>query len=370
MSKQDLTLERLGDLLATEKAAANASKQTLTWYVGTLRRYSAWLTSQEAPPTLANFTLERVQAYILDLQTQQAREFHPYMLPKAKPLSDHSVNSYVRALRGFSTWLYTEGYTHDNVLGRMKAPKTTQIAQDILTLDDIGAIVSGLNQHTEIGARDLAIFLVLLDTCMRAGELCGLTLEHLHLEDGYCMVLGKGKKMRPVRIGARAAKALRFYLLHWRHAATPAEQHVFLTCKNVQSEGGILAARAGDPLSVGALDHAMKRLGKRAGVSRLHPHLLRHTAACLHLTRHRDPFALKSLLGHTTLAMTQHYVAAVQAMDVIQGQTVSIVDGLDSAALSRAPTRKPRAKTPRVIDRKQRATQQPAISPTHDSAAS
>lgn len=363
MSKSDLTLERLGELLAHEKAAANASKQTLAWYTGTLRRYGEWLDSQELAPTLANFTAELVQRYILDLQQQQVREYHPYMLPKDKPLSDHSVNSYVRALRGFASWLYAEGYTREHILGRMKAPKTTKIVQDILSVEEIGQIVNTLNPRTEIGARDQAIFLVLLDTCMRAGELCGLTLDQLHLDEGYAMVLGKGKKMRPVRIGARAAKSLRFYLLHWRKPAVPSEQHVFLTCRTVQTEHterGIFSARAGDPLSVGALDHAIKRMGKRAGVPRLHPHLLRHTAACLHLIRHRDPFALKSLLGHTTLTMTQHYVAAVSQLEIVQADTVSIVDGLDAAVLNRAPTKKPRVKAPRPIDRRKRHTQEPS----------
>jgi len=354
MSKSDLTLARLGELLAHEKAAANASPQTLRWYAGALRRYSEWLASQDLAPTLASFTVELVQRYILDLQQQQRWEYHPYMEPQDKPLSDHSVNSYVRALRGFASWLYAEGYTREHILARVKAPKTTQIVQDILTVEEIGQIVNTLNPRTEIGARDQAIFLVLLDTCMRAGELCGLTLDQLHLEEGYAMVLGKGKKMRPVRIGARAAKALRFYLLHWRRPAVPSEQHVFLTCRTVQTERerGIACARAGDPLNVGALDHAIKRMGKRAGVPRLHPHLLRHTAACLHLMRHHDPFALKSLLGHSTLTMTQHYVAAVSQMEIVQADTVSIVDGLDAAALNRAPTRKPRVKAPRPIDRR------------------
>jgi site-specific recombinase XerD len=361
MSKSDLTLQRLGELLAHEKAAANASKQTLTWYTGTLRRYSEWLASRDLAPTLAHFTAELVQRYVLDLQRQPAREYHPYMLPKDQPLSDHSVNSYVRALRGFASWLYAEGYTREHILGRMKAPKTTQIVQDILTVEEIGQIAGALNPRTEIGARDQAIFLVLLDTGMRAGELCGLTLDQLHLEEGYAMVLGKGKKMRPVRIGARAAKALCFYLLHWRRPAVPAEPHVFLTCQTVQTERerGICSARAGDPLSVGALDHAIKRMGKRAGVPRLHPHLLRHTAACLHLMRHHDPFALKSLLGHTTLTMTQHYVAAVSQLEIVQADTVSMVDGLAAAALNRAPTKKSRVTAPRPIDRRKRHGQEP-----------
>jgi integrase/recombinase XerD len=91
--------------------------------------------------------------------------------------------------------------------------------QDILTEDEIGRIVAELNPRTEIGARNQALFILMLDTGMRAGELCKLTLSDLHLEQGYAMVMGKGKKQRPVKIGARAAKALRFYILHWRRPA-------------------------------------------------------------------------------------------------------------------------------------------------------
>jgi hypothetical protein len=74
-------------------------------------------------------------------------------------------------------------------------------------------------------------------------------------------------------------------------------------------------------------------IGRQAGVERLHPQLLRHTFACLYLMRYRDPFALMSLLGHTTLQMTNHYCEAVQQMDVIRAVTTSIVDGIDTRLL-------------------------------------
>lgn len=78
---------------------------------------------------------------------------------------------------------------------------------------------------------------------MRAGELCGLRLGDLHLDDGYAIVLGKGRKQRPVKIGARAAKAIRFYLLHWRAPALPQEDHVFLSCRGVGDDGDAFANR-------------------------------------------------------------------------------------------------------------------------------
>lgn len=49
--------------------------------------------------------------------------------------------------------------------------------------------------------------------------------------------------------------------------------------------------------------------------------------------RYGDPFALKSLLDHTTLRMTNHYREAVRQMDVVRADTTSIVDGLDARLL-------------------------------------
>jgi site-specific recombinase XerD len=333
MRKDDISLAHLSELLATEKAASGKSAETVSWYTGVIARYADWLGAQDLEPTLVHFTLDDVRSYIVALQGLQARALHPFQPTENRPLSDATINSYVRALRAFSSWLFEEGYTEAPVLARLKAPRMTRKTQEVLTEAEIAAIACGLNPRTEIGARDQAIFLLLLDTGMRAGELCGLRLPQLHLEEGYAIVLGKGRKERPIKIGARAAKAIRFYLLHWRTPALAHEDHVFLTCRGVSTSRQAFAASGGEPLSVSALEQLIKRIGRQAAVERLHPHLLRHTFACLYLMRYRDPFALKSLLGHTTLQMTNHYCEAVQQMDVVRADTTSVVDGIDSKLL-------------------------------------
>lgn len=333
MQKSDLALQDLAQLLANDKAAAGKSPPTVLWYTGNIGRYSEWLSRQSLSPTLGNFTLDLVRGYIVSLQGQLADAFHPSVPTQERSLSDHSINSYVRALRGFSSWLAEEGYTPDPVLARLKAPKCSKKIQPILCTEEIVDIVTSLNSRTEVGARDLAMFLLLLDTGMRAGELCGLHLSDLHLDEGYAMVMGKGRKQRPVKVGARAAKAVRFYLMHWRRSSLPHVDHVFVTCRSVADHSDPLSTEGGEPLSVNALDTVFRRLGRSTGVPRLHPHLLRHTFACLHLVRYRDPFGLKSLLGHTTLAMTNHYCEAAQQMDVVRADRVSVLDGLDVRAL-------------------------------------
>jgi integrase len=79
---------------------------------------------------------------------------------------------------------------------------------------------------------------------------------------------------------------------------------------------------------VNALQRIIRRIGRKADVERIYPHLLRHTFACFYLLEHHDPFALKNLLGHTTLTMTYRYVRAVERLMVVQGDALSVLDAL------------------------------------------
>ena len=63
-----------------------------------------------------------------------------------------------------------------------------------------------------------------------------------------------------------------------------------------------------------------------SGIQRVHPHLLRHTFACRWLLAHNDPLALQTLLGHSSLAMTQHYVKIVAQLRVIESRRATPMD--------------------------------------------
>jgi site-specific recombinase XerD len=65
---------------------------------------------------------------------------------------------------------------------------------------------------------------------------------------------------------------------------------------------------AGDPISRDSVSRIIERLARRAGIPRLHPHLMRHTFAVRYLTNGGDVFTLPKILGHSTLEMTRRYV--------------------------------------------------------------
>lgn len=365
MDPAQLTLTELHARHARHARTLNKSEKTIDWYRGAIEDFSRFLglaAGQSGPCLLQDFTLEAVRDYVLYLRGRPAFAGHPFLAPRAQPLADASVNCYVRALRAFASWLYDQEYTETNILGRLKAPRMTHKVVDILSDEEIACVLHQLRTPTATNARNRAIFLTLLDTGIRASELLTLTLPRAHLDEGYLLVLGKGKKERPVKIGQTAAQAIRRYLSRYRpDPARSTINEVFLTegyrvlrtvpttlepqaqTESANSVDGasdideeaileeVIFSEPGWPLTENALRALFTRLGRHAGVPRLHPHLLRHTYACRYLLAHRDPIALKTMLGHTTLAMTNHYVAAVESMQVIRSDRVSVVDAMDLA---------------------------------------
>jgi site-specific recombinase XerD len=361
-----LSLLDLHERHARHMRTLNKSEKTIDWYRGAIEDFCRFLEEAYAvapPARLSDFALEHVRDYILYLRGRPAFAGHPFVAPRERPLSDASVNCYVRGLRGFASWLYEQEYTDVNLLGRLKAPKMTKKTVDILSDEEIERILTRLKTPTATNVRNRAIFLTLLDTGIRASELLSLTLTRAHLDEGYLLVLGKGKKERPVKIGQTAAQAIRLYVARYRpEPARPTIQEVFLTegyrvaraappderqagevgeggaeptaadpdlAADAHMEEEVIFSEPGWPLTENALKLLFTRLGKHSGVRRLHPHLLRHTYACRYLLAHRDPIALKTMLGHTTLTMTNHYVQAVEGMQVIRSDRVSVVDAME-----------------------------------------
>ena len=96
----------------------------------------------------------------------------------------------------------------------------------------------------------------------------------------------------------------------------PMEAYLFLT----------LPRRA---MTRNSLQHVFRRLSKRSGVERIHPHLCRHTFAVRYLMNGGDVFTLQRILGHTTLAMVNHYLRLSRADVAKQHLRYSPLDRFD-----------------------------------------
>jgi site-specific recombinase XerD len=263
-------------------------------------------------------SLDLARAFVAKLQERTVSwQGHPHHPEVSNSLSPYTVHAYVRVLKVFSGWLYEEGFTPLNTLAKLKRPRLPQPMIEILSDDEQKAIFAVINPNCFLGARLMVITLLLLDTGMRASELCTLTVDNVHLDEGYVKVFGKGSKERIIPISNKTKMALMRYLNAWRPQPASDTTH------------GVILTDEGRPMSYPGLRQVIKRLGKKAGIPRLHPHLFRHTFAVNYLMNGGDVMTLKLILGHTTLEVTQVYMHLAESHVKIQHSRFSPVEKLD-----------------------------------------
>jgi len=316
MEKDDIALEKLIEHFRLFNRTENKSPRTVQWYDESLKLFLNWLQQRGKSTLLGDLDIRVVREFILDQQDQRVKhENHPFAPPESGKLSSHTIQSRVRALRSFFHWLKREGYTETHRLEDLRAPRVQKNLVDILSEEEIKAILGGIDQDTPGGARNYAILWTFLDSGLRCSELTNLKYADAHIEEGYLRVLGKGNKERVVPVGASGQRILLRYRDHFRPQPEGATDNFFLSLD-------------GQPLTVNSVQLILRRLGKRTGVSRLHPHLLRHTFATRYLINGGDVFTLQRILGHTTLAMVNQYVQLASSHVVIQHRKFSPVDAL------------------------------------------
>lgn len=237
------------------------------------------------------------------------------------PLAPDTVHGHMRAIKTFLFWCAKppHRYLSLDTPQNLVMPKVDIKIIKPFSKEQIEQLKIAVTQNhfPIIVARDRAILAVLLDTGIRAAELCGLTLDNVSItpQDGYLTVLGKGRKQREVPLGRQSRQILREYIKRYRPAAQ-GETHVFLSHRHA-------------PLSTGALRTMFKTWKRRAKITgvRCSPHDCRHTYAIHFLLQGGDLYVLSRLMGHSSVTITEIYLRAVEALQA-RKRAKSVLDNL------------------------------------------
>jgi integrase/recombinase XerC len=216
-------------------------------------------------------------------------------------IAPRSIQRRLSAARSFYEYLMREGHAKNNPALEVRAPKTKKRLPATLDADQMGRLL-GFRVDDALSARDKAMMELFYSSGLRLGELVGLDVSAVDLEDRTVRVLGKGDKTRIVPIGRHAIDALKQWLTQraaWIQKKPGAA---------AQSPAAMFVGKTGRPLSVRAVQLRVGSWARRQGLSmHVHPHMFRHSFATHLLESSGDLRGVQELLGHADISTTQVY---------------------------------------------------------------
>lgn len=281
----------------------NVSPATVKDYSLTFNRFVAWLP--------ANIPIEAITA-------DHVRQFLNAMQRQHK-LRGKTLANYWTALSSLWTWAEAELRIPHIIRNRVACPEYRRPAILPYTRQEITAMLEATGQNSAWRSRngrqvrsvrpealrDRAILLTLLDSGLRASELCNLTIGDHDNRNGQLHIRkGKGGKDRYVYLGDSSRKAI------WRYLASR---------PGAPPTAPLFATKTGGHIERNSLGNMIESTAKRANVEHPTIHRFRHTFGITFLRNGGNVLELQQLLGHEKLETVRIYASLAQ-IDLEQAQ--------------------------------------------------
>jgi integrase/recombinase XerD len=265
--------------LASERGMAD---NTVLGYTRDLEKFREWVQIVQLPNYLAP-SIQELSRFLGFLQDSG--------------LSPPSLARHIVSLRIFYRFLKLEERVSQTAVDLLGSPKLWQRIPHVLPPEKVDELLAAPNESDRFFLRDRAILETLYATGCRATEVVTLRVADLYLDSAFCKCTGKGNKQRVVPLGKPAIAALQAYLQGGRTFAV-----VDLSPEEV------FVSRSGKPLTRIVIWRIVKKYVRRIGLAgKISPHTLRHSFATHVLAGGADLRTVQELLGHASIATTQHY---------------------------------------------------------------
>jgi site-specific recombinase XerD len=262
--------------------ALGRSPATIASYLTVGESLSVYLAAQGMPTGAGAVAREHVEHYLADMRD--------------RGLSAATVAKHYRSLQQLFKWLVADGEIARSPMERMSPPSVPEQPVAVLDDDALAGLLATCKGNTFENRRDTAIIRLLIDTGMRAGELCGLTIEDVSFDLQVAHVLGKGGRNRACPFGSKTADALRRYLRFRARHDHASAQWLWLGKKGRMTDSG--------------LRQMLERRCADAGLPPVHPHQFRHTFAHDWLATGGQEHDLMRLAGWRSREMVGRYAAS------------------------------------------------------------
>ncbi|MFO0703785.1 MAG: tyrosine-type recombinase/integrase [Patescibacteria group bacterium] len=282
----------------------NLSPKTVRMYGQYLSLLESWLIRAYGPSgaemDVEKFDGEMVRKFRLFLSRE-------YKHPVKGPLKRISQIKYLMAIRGMLKYLLRQNY-------RVLAPDMIELGKlgdreiHFLHDDELTRLLNVIDLDDRNCIRDKAILEVLYSTGCRVSELCGIDRTQINLDTGEFSVRGKGDKVRVVFLTDSAKDAIAEYMKFRKDPYKP----LFVRTRGPKGNKELTDEKF--RLTPRSVERIVEKYRIKAGiVSRVTPHMLRHSFATDLLSHGADLRAVQEMLGHANVSTTQIYTHVTNA---------------------------------------------------------
>jgi len=222
----------------------------------------------------------------------QQSHIQSYLVSIIGHVSPETVNGRIRVFRVFYNYLASEDLIDHNPMERVHLMSVEQRIMPVLKPIQIGTFLQQFNRRRFTGYRDHLASLLMLDACLRVGEIINLTVDDCRILDRLLVVRGKSRRERLVPISPRTAEAIH----HWR-----------LKYRDKRAGDRLICYKNGDPMSEDRIRKIVVAAGKKVGL-KVYPHMLRRSGATALHENGMDIEMLRRVLGHQDIRTTQRYI--------------------------------------------------------------
>lgn len=278
--------EAVNDFMG-ELGRRNDSPHTIRNYSSDLQELLAYFSPQGSQPPSVEaidlLTLREWLGHLYDREQQPA-----------------TIRRKLASVRSLFRFLAREHRIQQDPARLLRLPKMPKSLPPVPNAEKTNDLVDGVSNdklEQPFPLRDRLLFELLYGCGLRISEAVGLNMEDFDRTEQWIRVRGKGRKVRQVPFGGKAAQALAAYVTADRPNSGP----LFLNHR-----GSRLSDRGARGIVKFYATHV-------AGDSSIHPHTLRHAFATHLLSDGADLRAIQELLGHSRLSTTQKYTQVALA---------------------------------------------------------
>lgn len=274
-SEADATVQQnVVQTFLAAKRVEGCSEKTARYYDSTIRNVLTAINKN-----ITSITTEDLRVYLDNYQ-------------QTSGVSRVTIDNIRRILSSFFSWLEDEDYIQKSPVRRIHKVKTCKTVKETYTDEALEIMRDGSET-----VRDLAMIDLLSSTGMRVGELVKLNRADIDFENRECIVLGKGNKQRKVYFDARTKIHLQRYI----DSRNDGNEALFVSLQSPHRR-----------LEISGVEIRLRKLGKKLGITKVHPHKFRRTLATTAIDKGMPIEQVQRLLGHQSIDTTLQYAMVNQ----------------------------------------------------------